>query len=881
MNCKLIRLIVLSFSIGFVIPASSQNFIFGYVSDSLHRPIGNVTITYSISLASNILGFSQTQQSGYFKLLVNNKYDSILLKLDHIGFEPQIHWVKNRTDSFSFLLTSRTQLLKEVIIKNVPVFKINDTINYNVRSFTSKEDRVIADVIKKVPGIEIENGQIKYQGKPIQEFLINGLNLLDEKYQLANNNIPVDAVQNVQIIENHQPVKILDSLIFSDRASLNLQLKKITTTGIGKIFVGYRPLLWDVDLTPMIFTKNFQTLNSYQANNSGSDVASELFASTTVPNNLFNLPPDLSLRRMDFLTVQNPQNPPFEKERWFNNHTNLFSSNIINRLGNGAEIKVNISFYNDHSLESGKNIIKLFIPGSTVFVSEQIDNSVNTNDLRASFSLTKNVRKIYLKNEFKFGTVLKTENGFILRDSTAQIVQNKDFNGLNASNNFSSITFLGKQLLNINSQINYFKNPQQLIVVPGSFDSLLNNGNPYTKVLQLISFENFDMNNSISMVKGIKKISFAPKAGFKYGNQNLQSNLHTFINGNEKKLNGEFGNNINYRTTSIYFELLTQYKNRRIRAELTLPIQIQEFNIRNQITFNQTTFDPKGFLKVNLSPFWNFSIFSKYSNNFGGINQLYGGYILNTYNNIQRYGRDIPLSKVWESYLSFDYSNASKALFANIVINNSKEFNNYIFSDIVDSNGMKTINFSNQKNQQFSTSFSGDIGKYMAYIETSIKLKALTVLSGFEQIVNNKLIQISQQQYTMGLSISNTTVSFLNINYNGILRFINTQTENKDIDNIITQIHSLNVGLVPIKNHSLSCKIDYYINDLKAQPHQTFADLTYRIYILKPKVNLELRCTNILNSKLYTGRYISTYSIIESSFQLRPRQFIIGTWFKI
>src|SRR5690606_28278686 len=164
----------------------------------------------------------------------------------------------------------------EIKVGNMPIYKRKDTINYDVNAFTSKQDRVIADIIKKLPGIEMRGDQILYQGKPIQKYMVNNLDLMEGRYGMINNNLPADAVKNVQVVENDQPIKILDSLVFSDRASLNLELKKFTSTGSGKVGVGLAPLLWDVNVTPMTFGKTFQMLNSFQSNNTGHDVAKDL-----------------------------------------------------------------------------------------------------------------------------------------------------------------------------------------------------------------------------------------------------------------------------------------------------------------------------------------------------------------------------------------------------------------------------------------------------------------------------------------------------------------------------------------------------------------------------------------------------------------------------
>ncbi|GHV22899.1 hypothetical protein FACS1894174_08150 [Bacteroidia bacterium] len=48
----------------------------------------------------------------------------------------------------------------------------------------------------------------------------------EQKYGIATNNVPVDAVSTVEVIENHQPVNMLKNMIASTKAAINIKLKK-------------------------------------------------------------------------------------------------------------------------------------------------------------------------------------------------------------------------------------------------------------------------------------------------------------------------------------------------------------------------------------------------------------------------------------------------------------------------------------------------------------------------------------------------------------------------------------------------------------------------------------------------------------------------------
>ena len=141
---------------------------------------------------------------------------------------------------------------------------------------------MIGDVLKKLPGIKVsENGAITYQGEPINRFYIEGLDLLRAKYGIATNNIPADAVEKVQVLENHQPVKLLRDQVFSQQAAINLKLKKeklgrpVINAEAGGGFTSSEGL-WEGKLMAMEMARSWQSLYTFKTNNTGRNLTDEL-----------------------------------------------------------------------------------------------------------------------------------------------------------------------------------------------------------------------------------------------------------------------------------------------------------------------------------------------------------------------------------------------------------------------------------------------------------------------------------------------------------------------------------------------------------------------------------------------------------------------------
>ena len=256
----------------------SQTTIKGSISDIDTKAISNSSVLILKKATDDVIAYAITDSKGFYSITFSSSYKEIDIQVRCMGYETITETIKNVSQSKNINLKEKSFELKEIIVKASPIIQKGDTIKYSVSSFSKEQDRSIGDVLKRMPGIEVlSDGKILYQGRPINKYYIEGLDLLEGKYNLANENLPFKEVTQVQILENHQPIKALDSLKFSDQAALNIKLKNTYTfTGQAHLGSGFSPLLWDANITPMLFTKKKQMLATYQANNTGDNVASQL-----------------------------------------------------------------------------------------------------------------------------------------------------------------------------------------------------------------------------------------------------------------------------------------------------------------------------------------------------------------------------------------------------------------------------------------------------------------------------------------------------------------------------------------------------------------------------------------------------------------------------
>jgi len=210
------------------IAAIAQTAVTGRIKTSDNKGVDFVSVIVSPSNASKtILASAFTDETGRYELTVNDDCDSLILKASSIEITPAQITVPNRSGNYDITVESRAIELKEVVVKSKKIYSQGDTINYNVASFLSKSDQSVADVLRKMPGITVSDaGQVSYQGKPIKNLYIEGLDLMKGHYGIATNNIDPNNIATVQVLENHQDIKALKGLRPEEQASINLRLKE-------------------------------------------------------------------------------------------------------------------------------------------------------------------------------------------------------------------------------------------------------------------------------------------------------------------------------------------------------------------------------------------------------------------------------------------------------------------------------------------------------------------------------------------------------------------------------------------------------------------------------------------------------------------------------
>ncbi|MEC5394410.1 hypothetical protein [Bergeyella sp. RCAD1439] len=187
------------------------------LEDATGKPVA-VAIC-QIKKNNRIVAYGNTDASGGLQLsLETAELGDYTVKVTKSGYEPV---EKPVTSAFMEIkMKPKTTEIKEVVIKNTQIFKVKkDTISFNIEALKDGNERKLKDLIQKMPGLEIEEGKVKYKGQSVGNVLVEGQEFFGQRHQMATDNIEASAIKGLDLIENYTAD---DGTV---RSALNVKLK--------------------------------------------------------------------------------------------------------------------------------------------------------------------------------------------------------------------------------------------------------------------------------------------------------------------------------------------------------------------------------------------------------------------------------------------------------------------------------------------------------------------------------------------------------------------------------------------------------------------------------------------------------------------------------
>ena len=852
----------------------SQTVISGRLADTAGDPIPNVSVLVHNIGSDLIMAYGFSDIDGNYEISFNLPADSLDIKTNSSFYEKITKRITNTSQTIDFVLKEEVYELKGVTVMARSIEKTGDTVEYFVDSFVGLEDKSIEDVLKKMPGIEVEgNGQILYQGLPIQKFYVEGMDLMDGQYATISKNLPHQSVASVEIYENHQPIQLLQDRIETDRASLNIkQSKDVTVTGSGEVGIGAYPLLWNANVTPMLFTNKMQMMASLQSNNIGKDLLN---------NNMISYYQDADEEAPDAdeeLSIISSPIPLIEKSRYLDNTSHLANFNILAPISKTTQMRVNLSYINDLQKQNSSQQNTYFLPNDTISYTETISNKIYDSYLKGDVAIDRNDKKAYVKDKIEFSKRWNKSYGYVLNndENINQILNNQ---AMSVANDLRVLFPVGKYLLDFVSYNSYDNLPESLNVEPGVFEEIFNVGKPYQKTSQHFDKERFFTNEALSGIFTFGNIIVSSKLGISHYQNKVKTNLAVFPHEN---LLGHISliNDVSHTYTKPYFSSRLEYKLRRATFVLNLPLSLNHATTNNSEEKQELTkvfLNPKLSFKYEFNNMFKINASGQYEQNIDNFENYYDNPVLSDYQNLFTMTAPMSVSDLTRANVRFTFNQPFYAINSSLSYTYQHRNSDIIYKYDIDENGASYLQMIESPNTSDYHVINLNVKKFISVIKTTIGLKANLLHNTRHNILNGSLVENKNISASIMPNMMVTIKHWAHFNYS--FNFNNIQTFSEDVkkSDVNYLRHYCKLNIFPHRDHLITLNSEIYSHLGK---NYIYFDASYQYSIPKYKLDFELKCNNIFNNKLYVSYYSGAFSIVESIYEIRPMEIFLSVKFR-
>jgi hypothetical protein len=860
----------------------AQTVISGKVLNSKTRePEAGVNVIFRTADGKGMYGFRITDGEGAYSFEGSISADSVQITLSGFNIKSISRVVPTNVGRMDFLVEYEELNLKEVIVKAPPIERKGDTLTYMVSSFIDTlKDRSIGDVLKKMPGIDVsKSGKITYNGKEINKFYIENMDLLGGRYGLATNNVRAKDVAAVNVYENHQPIRALKGIDIPDEAAINLKLKpsaKGSLIGIFEIGGGYKPWMWTGDAILMRFARKWQTMTSYKTNNAGIDITSEL-------DSFY----DKLYMQNSILSVHMPETPFTDQERYMDNTTHAVSLNNIFKLSESADNTMNVNglYIHDRQKFNSSSLTTYYLPqGELPLEIDENTSAINSSDrMEVKVKYNLNDEKIYLNDQIAFGAQWDDNTGRVL-NGTDDITQNFYMKQFVLQNDFRFLKVLGNGLrINFSSRTSAADYPSNLRVTPLIYPEIF--GYDSDMAFQDMTNKKIATDNNIYLNIPLgRRFNLFTSAGFSLDNQDMTSSLLSEDDGTAPDslrndylyrrfdIRGNVGLTWDKNDFHISIGVNPDYVNMRVRD------RVLSSTMKKDRMFFNPSFRMSGKITQNLK----YSLSGSLIHNLGSASSIYRGYIMTDYRQIGSRNGEIALTRYESARGELNYGNALKAIFGSMNMDIWKNHSNMMYgTEYVGS--LSRVDVFNIDNSSHGWGTSGKIEKRFYDISTSVGISAGWRQSWLDVLRQGDIMKVRTESMPLGLTLSTRFSKNLFMDY--AVNYARSRSVIKGQEGDTDPINSLNQKLdltaTLFKKVSFTASGEHFFNDAVSSGDKSMFFLDARLAFTAKAIEYSIECRNLLNTRSYNYRIYSDITNYQFSYRLRPASILFKIRFSL
>jgi hypothetical protein len=827
-------------------------------------------------------------RNGQYSISLHGTYSKITVEVTASKYMNEYFEIDSLSNKQSYihdfiLIKDQNMQLKEVVVtaKAKPFIIKDDTVKYNVAAYKDGSERKIEDIIKKLPGIEVneKTGEITYKGKTVETVKLEGDDLFGSNYAIGTKNINVDMVEQVQAIENYTDNPLLKGIESGDKVALNLKLKKDKIDFSGNMDFGSGiaddgKTMYDASTNILGISKKYKSFGTVSYNNVGKNYS---------PFDYFSYNPGAEqMREADLLAKKIIPETFFLSQlddrranlnnAWFGNYNNLF------KIGKQLSIKTNLFYLNDRITANQLFLNNNFISNQQILTSDDYNFQKKPEQYRGDVEMKYNSSKNSLI-EYKLRLSQESIN------TSADVLQNSKTNYQTA---LQTKDFKFKQSLLFTQKVsekkalqillNYSSNniPQNYFLSPSVYSPLV-----YARDNQYSDFGKIQIGVESVFLGSTKKTKYTFALGSNTEINSFQSGLTSSNNSTTNEI-ANFTNDFTYKKNTLYnsgnyniafgkWKIAPSYSMSYLQQALTNNFLAKNEKIENFI------FEPSFSVKYKIDDKSGMLSTISYRQKPFSEEFLFNNpvYISNrtTINNVP----ELQTQKTISCGMFYLINNLYKQfqLSAGILYNKSE--GNYFSNIYLQENSTRIGYFYLPKsNGNINANFL--IEKYVPLLESTIRLKSGYSISNYKNIVNNSGVRNNSNKFFYAELFMKTAFD-IKLNFENMVSYKRNQSQSESSGSFTNAAinNSFKIIVKPDKNWFVLLSSDYFLPGTnKTNDGYLFLDASVRFTPRNKIFELNFIARNILNNTSFIQIETTDYATTIFQSNLIPRYLMLS-----
>ncbi|MGP1467109.1 MAG: carboxypeptidase-like regulatory domain-containing protein [Porphyromonadaceae bacterium] len=810
----------------------AQSTVKGTVSDSV---TGEYLKMASVILMrrGKSLTFTKTDAHGRFSLQTKSVESDDRLVVTYMGYKKCTVPIVVGKDLHVKMEPAEFEL-KEILVKSGPITNKADTITYDLTKFADLRDNSLKDVLQKLPGVSIDKGgTISVNGKPINRFTVEGLDLTGGKYDKINETLKAKDVKSAEVIEHDQPVKALQKKVYSDNVAMNINLKDdakdkfmFTISPTALVSFPLKESAAGGKANALQIGKVGQKMYDVEYDHTGKDLSSSHQRLVT-----FSLSAqDSEISAPQWFHIPSLQTPIDDERLRFNN-SHDWNFRRIDKNDNDEATRISVGYLHTTEYQTTSNTSHYYINGEKPTTTEEKRRLHLSNDrLLLDYNRNLNKENIYGNHYISADASLTDALAIFSGSKGDRISQRVKSPEIHLQHTLDRMFVRNRYSLELHSDAEFFHSSSKLMV--NDWANKLNTTLWYT-------------NNHLTWMRNRSFTTTSLKLGF--------SAEHLNVNGGKSHISLE---------ASPYHEI----RKGKVTLHLSLPIMWDMYVNHKRYFLNLSPQINLNFKKSNRSQWYLYAMMLQRT---GNISDFALDEYRYDYRTTMRNNGVIPRNTTLSTSMDYNYKRTVKELFGNFKIYYNHSWSN-VMQDLQIKSGEYVYNSVERKHHKSIFGMSGNLSKgwYSLHLKAQAGVEYRHVRG--QQLSGETLTGYRNNIVTMKPNII-FSPSWCNISYLASFSASRTSTDAVSLQTLWNWRQSLSLTKT-FDNIDLSLSAVHYHNELQSSPtlNTIIADASVVWRLKGVRLSTELR--NMFDRREYI---VTSYNGAVSStsfYHLRPRE---------